>query len=71
MNREEIKNILKEVNYPEFNRDIVSFGMVKDISIQDKQINITLQINSANENTLYQLQKNILGNRHMTPTLKK
>ena len=57
--REEIQNILKEVNYPGFSRDIVSFGMVKDISIQDEQINISLQINSDNENTLNQLQTDI------------
>ena len=44
---EQIKNIMKEVYYPGFNRDIVSFGMLKDISIQDAQINISLQINSA------------------------
>tara|TARA_B100002003_G_scaffold28303_1_gene23455 strand:+ start:62 stop:1123 length:1062 start_codon:yes stop_codon:yes gene_type:complete len=57
--REEIQNILKEVNYPGFSRDIVSFGMVKDISIQDAQINISLQINSDNKNTLQQLQTTI------------
>ena len=56
IDREEIQNILKEVNYPGFSRDIVSFGMVKDISIQDAQIKISLQINSDNENTLNQIQ---------------
>ena len=56
---EEIQNILKGVNYPGFNRDIVSFGMVKNITIQDSQINISLQINSDNENTLNQLQTDI------------
>ena len=56
---EEIQNILKEVNYPGFSRDIVSFGMVKDISIQDAQINILLQINSDNKNTLKQLHTTI------------
>ena len=57
--REEIQNILKGVNYPGFSRDIVSFGMVKNIAIQDSQINISLQINSDNENTLNQLQTDI------------
>ena len=54
--REEVQDIITNVNYPGFNRDIVSFGMVKDNSIQDEQINISLQINSDNENTLNQLQ---------------
>ena len=39
--------ILQKINYPGFSRDIVSFGMVKDISIQDGHINISLQINSG------------------------
>jgi len=57
--REEIQNILKEVNYPGFSRDIVSFGMVKDILIQGVHINISLQINSDNETTLVRLQTTI------------
>ena len=56
---EEVQNIMKKVNYPGFSRDIVSFGMVKDISIQDAQIKISLQINSDNENILHQLQIDI------------
>jgi len=31
LNRERIIKVLKGVNYPGFNRDIVSFGLVKDI----------------------------------------
>ena len=27
----DIQNLLKEVNYPGFSRDIVSFGMVDDV----------------------------------------
>ena len=53
---EEIQNILKKVNYPGFSRDIVSFGMVKEILIQDKHINISLQINSGNEDIINQLK---------------
>ena len=53
--KKEILNILKEVNYPGFNRDIVSFGMVKDISIHGSQINISLQINSENDDIVVAL----------------
>ena len=59
MTREEIRNIMKEVNYPGFSRDIVSFGMVKDISVQDDHVDINLQINSNNEKILNQLQEEI------------
>ena len=54
MTQEEIQNILKEIKYPGFNRDIVSFGMVKNISLSDNTIDISLQINSENEDLLNQ-----------------
>ena len=59
MTQEEIRNIMKEVNYPGFSRDIVSFGMVKDISVQDGHVDINLQINSDNAKILNQLQEEI------------
>ena len=55
----DIQNILKEVNYPRFSRDIVSFGMVKNISIEDSKIYIALQINSENEDIINQLKTTI------------
>ena len=33
---------LKKVKYPGFTRDIVSFGMVKDIEIAHKGVTVTL-----------------------------
>ena len=59
MTQEEIQNILKEIKYPGFNRDIVSFGMVKNISLSDNTIDISLQINSENEDFLNQLTSEI------------
>ena len=59
MTQEEIQNILKEIKYPGFNRDIVSFGMVKNISLSDNTIDISLQINSENEDLLNQLTSEI------------
>ena len=56
---EEIQNILKGVNYPGFSRDIVSFGMVNDISIQGTQIKISLQIKSDNEDIKNKLKTEI------------
>ncbi len=42
LNRERIIKVLKGVNYPGFNRDIISFGLVKDIVVEDS--NVTLSI---------------------------
>jgi ATP-binding protein involved in chromosome partitioning len=64
VNLKDIQNILKEINYPGFNRDIVSFGMVKNISIHDSKTHIILQINSENENLLGQLTTNIKKKLH-------
>jgi len=59
MTQEEIQTILKEIKYPGFNRDIVSFGMVKNISQNENTIDITLQINSETEDLLNQLTSEI------------
>ena len=59
MNKTEIENILRNINYPGFSRDIISFGMVKDISILDEIIIISLHINSDNESALKQLSSEI------------
>jgi len=49
MNKEKVLDLLKSINYPGFTRDIVSFGMIKDIQISDTQIVISLFITSQNE----------------------
>ena len=56
---EKIRAVLQKINYPGFSRDIVSFGMVKHISIKGNIIDISLQINSENEKILNQLQDEI------------
>ncbi len=48
---ERIKEKLKTVKYPGFEKDIVSFGFVKDIKIEDQSLLIKLEIVSANQNT--------------------
>ena len=35
MEKEKVLEELKQINYPGFNRDIVSFGMVKDITVDN------------------------------------
>ena len=57
MTKENILNILKTVKYPGFERDIVSFGMVKDISISDQNIVIELNILTQNLDKKAQTKK--------------
>jgi len=42
LNRERIIKVLKGVNYPGFNRDIVSFGLVKDILVEGSKVTLSI-----------------------------
>ncbi len=49
MNKQDVLNLLKTINYPGFSRDIVSFGMVQDVSIDGDSISLTLKITTQKE----------------------
>ena len=49
MTEKQILELLKTIKYPGFNRDIVSFGMVKEIKTIEDKIQIFLNISSQNE----------------------
>ena len=49
MKKEKIINQLKSIKYPGFSRDIVSFGMVKDVTVENDSVNIQLNISSQND----------------------
>ena len=59
MNKTEIIEILKTVKYPGFSRDIVSFGLIKEVEINSDIINLKLQLTTANPEHKNQLSKNI------------
>jgi len=61
---DKIRSILQNIKYPGFSRDIVSFGMVKNISIKGNSADIDLQINSKNEDNLMQLKNHIEETLH-------
>ena len=50
MNKDQVFEKLKSINYPGFSRDIISFGMVKDVEIVGKRVVLTLNISSQNQN---------------------
>jgi len=49
MDKNKVKEILSKINYPGFNRDIISFGMVSGIEINADEITINLSITSQND----------------------
>ena len=63
MNKKQVLEKLKTINYPGFNRDIVSFGMVKDVLIDENEINLTINITSQNEekkkSIIYEIKKTL------------
>ena len=50
MNKDQVFEKLKSINYPGFSRDIISFGMVKDVEVVGKRVVLTLNISSQNQN---------------------
>tara|TARA_Y100000996_G_scaffold77406_1_gene52186 strand:- start:12837 stop:13931 length:1095 start_codon:yes stop_codon:yes gene_type:complete len=62
---EDIKNNiiedLKIIKYPDFNRDIVSFGIIKDILIKDEKINFILNVNTDNVKHKEIIEKDIFN----------
>ena len=59
MDKNQILEKLKTVNYPGFNRDIVSFGMIKDIVLDHKNITLLLSVSSSNSEKKEQLVQDI------------
>ena len=59
MNKQQVLEKLKSIKYPGFNRDIVSFGMIKKISIESDNIELKLNITSQNEEKKLQVVNDI------------
>ncbi len=59
MNKNEILEKLKCVIYPNFKRDIVDFGFVKNVEIDDNLVRILLEIPSSNKEVAEQLKSEI------------
>ena len=53
----EIQNALRAVKYPGFSRDIVSFGLVKEISAGNGTVSVLLQLTSANPSAAQQIKE--------------
>ncbi|MEM1222467.1 MAG: Mrp/NBP35 family ATP-binding protein [Verrucomicrobiota bacterium] len=49
MEQELIKDALKNVKYPGFSRDIVSFGLVREITLEDGDALIGIEITTSND----------------------
>jgi len=52
---------LKKVKYPGFSRDIVSFGMVKDIQVGSHGVTVELTASSAQQDTIVEIRRQVEG----------
>ena len=59
MNNEQILDALKNVVYPGFTKDIVTFGFVKNISIDGEKVSLDVDITSSAEEVKLQLIKDV------------
>ena len=59
MEKEDILKILKTISYPGFSRDIVSFGIISDISIDDVTLKIKVELSSQDPEIPNQIERNI------------
>src|ERR1041384_6893782 len=50
VSEEQVKNALKSVKYPGFTRDIVSFGLVKSIQIDNGDVKVQLALATNDPN---------------------
>ncbi len=56
---ERLLKILRKIKYPGFSRDIVSFGMIKSLAVQDDEVQIILAVGSEKEQVKKELLKTI------------
>ncbi|MDP6455871.1 MAG: P-loop NTPase [Candidatus Marinimicrobia bacterium] len=59
MNEDNVIELLKTVNYPGFSRDIVSFGLVKGVEIEDGGVVVELQVSTGNEDNKQEIRNRV------------
>lgn len=53
---DDIKQALTAIKYPGFSRDIISFGLLKDVNVANGAVNVVLQLTSANPEAARQIK---------------
>jgi ATP-binding protein involved in chromosome partitioning len=57
LTQDDIKNALKAVKYPGYSRDIVSFGLIREISAANGAVSIMMQLTTANPDAARQIKE--------------
>ena len=56
LTEDDIKNALRAVKYPGYSRDIVSFGLVKQIAANDGAVSVSMQLTTSNPEVANQIK---------------
>jgi len=59
IDRENISNALRKIKYPGYDQDIITFGVVKDIQVQDGTVTILIDLRSNDQQTVSMLRETI------------
>jgi len=57
LTQDDIKNALKAVKYPGYSRDIVSFGLLKEVSAANGAVSVMMQLTTANPDAARQIKE--------------
>lgn len=61
MEKGKILELLKSVNYPGYSRDIISFGIIKDVMVENKNITIEMDIRTNDEKIVKEIESTIIS----------
>ncbi|OQX50174.1 MAG: sodium:proton antiporter, partial [Epsilonproteobacteria bacterium 4484_20] len=56
MTQENVLEVLKNVTYPGFTKDIVTFGFVKDVNVDGRNVTLTVDITSSADEVKAQIK---------------
>jgi len=56
LSEENVRNALKSVHYPGYSRDVVSFGLVKEVAVRDGAVSVIMNLTSTNPDAARQIQ---------------
>jgi ATP-binding protein involved in chromosome partitioning len=57
LTKETVTEALKAVKYPGYSRDIVSFGLVKNIAVHEGEVTVSVQLTSPNQDAAHQIKR--------------
>ena len=71
LTQDSVRDALKAVKYPGYSRDIVSFGLVKEIAVNNGAVSVSIVVTSANPEAIQQIKAESERAVHALPGVEK